>query len=1402
MRIASFTLAEATLTALRHFFGCLLLGVALSVAPPPAQSDGDLAALSRRANDLYEAGKFAEAAPLAQRVLTVAEQMFGAEHAEVGKALFELARIQQRLGQYREAEPRFLRALAIREKTLGPEHSDVGRTLNRLGNLQRVRGRNAEAEQSMKRAIAVLEKALGPDDRDFAESVNDLGLIYRALGRNADAEPLYERALAIRERTLGPEHRDVSESLSNLASLYVATGRRTQAEPLQKRALAIREKVLGPEHPDVASALAGLAQNYLGQARYAEAETLYKRSLAIREKALGAEHDMVATTLASTADLYRIGGRFADAEPLYKRAAAIYEKIHGPDHFSVTNVRSSYATLLRSQARYADAEAIMKSVLAAREKALGPEHPNVGTALEMLALLAGDQGRHAEAEPLFKRALAIREKSVGPEHEGTASILGNLANHYRAQGRYADAEPLFKRALAIFEKVSGPDHPSAATALNNLANLYRAQGRYADAEQLMKRALAVREQKLGAESLVVASTLSTLASLARDQGRYAEAEALLKRAWTIREKVWGADHDLVGVTLGELAELYRSQGRYAQAEPLYKQALEAQERINGPDHPWVATTLSNFTLLLREQGRHSEAEALYGRVRAIQEKAYGSDHPTLAITLNNLAHHYLSQRRFAEAEELWKRALAIQQKALGPEHPGLAVTLSSLASLYRNTGRYGEAEPLLKTALSIQEKTLGAEHPSVGTTLSNLGATYQVQERFADAEQLFQRALAIHEKVFGPDHRTVGYAVNNVAAIHFARQEWAKASLLLRRSTQMTISRQKREREAVDRGLTAWTGSEAALEGFTFVRLIKASFRQPGMDQQTGWEMASQMFELAQWARGSEAAASLAQMAAREAKGDIALSALVRERQDLLREWREHDAALIAAAGEVPGAEAPQAVDKQALRTRAAAIDARIKQIDETLVARFPEYSQLANPEPLSVRDVQQLLLPDEALVLFLDTRAIKPLPEETFVWIVTRELARAYPVRTEPGVIDRAVAQLRCGLDQTAWLGDGNMRCTNLVGRTHLVAGTDAGKLPPFDLGIAHGLYRSLLGRAEDMIKGKSLLIVPMGTLTALPFQVLVASQPPQAVPADVAAYGNAEWLITRHALSTLPSVASLKVLRQFAKPSRASEPFIGFGNPLLVGPEGTDRRAWARQSCGAPPVAPLQIASRAVHTATPKFFRSGLADVDEVRRQYPLPETTDELCAVAQLMGGSVHLGQAATERTIKKLSADGTLARARIVHFATHGLLAGETEQLTAAKAEPALILTPPGQASEEDDGLLTASEVAGLKLDADWVVLSACNTASAATDKLGAEALSGLARAFFYAGARALLVSHWAVDSVATVKLVTKSFDELKTQPRLGRARALRNSMLALIGSGDSNAHPSVWAPFVVVGEGAR
>jgi CHAT domain-containing protein len=165
-----------------------------------------------------------------------------------------------------------------------------------------------------------------------------------------------------------------------------------------------------------------------------------------------------------------------------------------------------------------------------------------------------------------------------------------------------------------------------------------------------------------------------------------------------------------------------------------------------------------------------------------------------------------------------------------------------------------------------------------------------------------------------------------------------------------------------------------------------------------------------------------------------------------------------------------------------------------------------------------------------------------------------------------------------------------------------------------------------------------------------------------------------------------------------------------------------------------------------------NGRPDLDLLRSQTPLHDTADELCAVAKdlmVSPDDIFLGARATEARVKGLSTEGRLANYRIVHFATHGALAGELK----VGAEPGLILTPPKEQSDADDGYLSASEVAALKLDADWVILSACNTA--AGEAKDAEALSGLARAFFHAGARSLLVSHWAVDSSSTVKLITRS-----------------------------------------------
>ena len=203
-------------------------------------------------------------------------------------------------------------------------------------------------------------------------------------------------------------------------------------------------------------------------------------------------------------------------------------------------------------------------------------------------------------------------------------------------------------------------------------------------------------------------------------------------------------------------------------------------------------------------------------------------------------------------------------------------------------------------------------------------------------------------------------------------------------------------------------------------------------------------------------------------------------------------------------------------------------------------------------------------------------------------------------------------------------------------------------------------------------------------------------------------------------------------------------------------------------------------------------------------LPDTAEELTSIALALETDpakvLHLGKAANEKSVKSLD----LSRYKIVAFATHGLVPGELDGLT----QPALALSAPNVADVDGDGLLTMEEILGLKLNADWVVLSACNTGAGAG--AGAEAASGLGRAFFYAGTRALLVTNWSVHSQSARALVTDLFARQAKDPKLARGEALRQAMLALMdGPGFTDAsgktvfayaHPMFWAPYTIIGDG--
>ncbi|MBR0966353.1 CHAT domain-containing protein [Bradyrhizobium diazoefficiens] len=788
--------------------------------------------------------------------------------------------------------------------------------------------------------------------------------------------------------------------------------------------------------------------------------------------------------------------------------------------------------------------------------------------------------------------------------------------------------------------------------------------------------------------------------------------------------------------LNNLAQIHADQGRDDQAEPLYKRAIALMEKGMGLDSVEIAPVLNNLAALDQRQSRFAEAEPLFKRALAIREKALSREHPDVGQSLNNLGTLYVKQQRYADAEPLLQRALAIYQKIGGPEHPAVATLLNNLGQLYRDLNRDADAEAPIKRSLAIREKVLGLDHPDVARSLNNLAGLYEHQQRYADAEPLYRRALAIRERALGPDHPDVATSTSNLAYFLYASGRNAEALPL----AEKTLRNDRAQLRVV-------------------LPVLFAARQQSLLPDDKALDEALTAIQ-----RGtqSSAASAVNKLAVRLAAGSDRLAELVRRDQDLAAESEALDKAIIAAVAK-PSPQRDVAAEQRS-RARIAAIVGERAGLQKTLAIEFPDYASLSNPLPLAVKDIQPLLSADEAMVLYA------VVDQRSYVIAITREGVDLKEISLGTDALTQKVTAFRRGLD---------------VGK----ARDASGKSGLFDLALANELYVALLSPVEALTRDKrNLLVVPSAALTALPFHLLVTEKPQAAVPDTLEGYRSAAWLLRRQAVSVLPSVVSLKSLRGFTRKDEGVKPMTGFGdpvfNPALEGP--AERRA-----------ANGQVAARSVVTsAYSEFWRGAGVDRARLAQSLPqLPDTADELNAVAKDVGAAaadIHLGRDASEATLKRAA----LPQYRIIYFATHGLVAGDIKGL----GEPSLALSIPEQPTELDDGLLTASEVAQLKLNADWVVLSACNTI--AGDKPGAEALSGLARAFFYAGARALLVSHWAVDSEAATRLTTSTFDLLKNEPGLGRAEALRRAMLTYVDDASSprNAYPAMWGPFALIGEG--
>ncbi len=825
-----------------------------------------------------------------------------------------------------------------------------------------------------------------------------------------------------------------------------------------------------------------------------------------------------------------------------------------------------------------------------------------------------------------------------------------------------------------------------------------------------------------------------------EKGNFVEAEKLFRRLLEDREQGRVTRGPPLPAILNRLGYSIAEQGRYAEAEPILRRSLMLAER-EGADPRAVGGALTVLGNNLWLQGRALEAEPLMRRAVELREQHQpGSD--DLASTLGHYSRVLRQLKRFDEAESVLRRALAIREEKLGRDHTYVGVNLIGLSMALRGLGRLDEAAASAERAVKIQEGKLGPRHARTALAVFALGQVKLAQGDHVAAEALFRRVAVIREESLGPQHPETARAYGGHARALAQLNRPEEALVAIRRATEIARARRDNDDQRYDEGAETERRSArvlfAAHAGLAHLASLRAAPAQKD-------ELMSEAYEMAQWAQTGGVAGALARMSARFASGTGPLAQLVREREDALARRQFLDRTLLELLSKPP--QERNAAEESAAREEVVALGRRLASLDKTLARDFPGYAELAAARPLKLSQTKQLLGPDEALLLYLVR------DDDAFVWIVRRERTLWLHLKTTRASLEQAVKALRATLNPAE--------------------NRDFQSVP---LDQAHLLYRDLIAPGEAALAGvRHLLVVPDGPLQSLPFGLLTSSAPKgKAADPD---YRGADWLSRKYAISVLPSVSSLQALRATAAASAKREPFAGFGDPALAG-RGESTPGPSR---GGPAI----------------VMRGFVVDSGALQQLEPLPESGKELAELARYMRaspGHVWTGKDATETRVKSTD----LSRFRVLAFATHGLMAGEIVDF----AEPSLVLTPPETGTPQDDGLLTASEVAQLKLDADWVILSACNTAAPDATP-GAEGLSGLAKAFFYAGARSLLVSNWYVASDAAVKLTTGAVAALDREPGIGRAEALRRSMLALLDDPKTPrqmTHPMFWAPFVLVGEG--
>lgn len=802
--------------------------------------------------------------------------------------------------------------------------------------------------------------------------------------------------------------------------------------------------------------------------------------------------------------------------------------------------------------------------------------------------------------------------------------------------------------------------------------------------------------------------------------------------------------DLAAVrTLLQNARVAASQMDYEAAETGFRSALELQSRLFGENDPATNEILLDLALSVSNQRRMDEAEALLRRAAPIADRSIRpSDRARSAAYQGYIAANrgdFASARTFARAATTAWRVIAAD-----------SARQDSVAGLL-DKAEAGSAQAELAHALNFDAAMMLRNDDATGA-FASAGEALLIIDRVDDEPRWWKSDILLTLGEISSAQGRLSAAEAYLKGALAQRQAiFGEGAGTLRVRTALGRAYQTEQmntsaiivyRDAIKiaRGLPKQSVPFTAEDLVPFAAAL-VDYAATVEDPAAKAGLFAEGFDAFQMVRTPLADRSAAMASARLSADTPELAGLIRRLEAAVRD--QGAARLRLGQEQSLNAQERSAQVEELLAKDIASQGRTIAAARQDIARRFPDFGQLAEPKLPTLDTVRARLRDKEGLVAFLIGR------DRSFVQLVSRDGVVIAAVPAGATALQSAVLTLRKGLE------------------------VQGASINEFDLEVAHQLYSDLFGGIQKELAGIDRLIVsPAGPLSSLPFGVLVTR------PIEGGDYRKASWLAQAKALTHIPSLTAFVGLRSTRLVGNQAHLMMAIGNPIL-GPvqSGSGRRGSMAAFTGA-------------------CLSGGVTPPQLLRSLASLPDTAGEIASVARSLKSSnitIKLGQDANEAALR----NENLSDFRILYFATHGLLPGELR----CQSEPGLVLTPPVSpaASHESDGLLDSSEIAKLSISADLVVLSACNTA-AAGNNLGGESLSGLAAAFFHAGARSLVVSHWQVPSAATRRLMSGMFGAMGAEPDLPADIALQRAQVDMIRD-PAAAHPFFWAAFVIMGDGA-